>query len=160
MSTAALISDVSSPTTASRAAGERALPTAAVTRYARAATSSSLSAAPAARLGEPARVEVAPRGQQDDRDLGGDGVALEPAADLVPVHLRHHHVHDNHLRSGVHGAGELDPRPPRTGGRHVPARCELECAPHEHEEVGVIINDQRPKGFRYGPVLVRHGCQY
>src|SRR2546425_8899387 len=49
MSTAALINDVNSPTTARRAADDRELPEVAVARYSRAVASSSLRAAAAAR---------------------------------------------------------------------------------------------------------------
>src|SRR5213592_2113652 len=264
MSTAALINDVSSPTTASRAAGERALPAAAVTRYARTAPSSSLSAAPAARTSSasasprcsqprasssrspatsarssapklaavplsecaarysvsavwtsnlpasPARAPsivsirraspptnsartsakgsravigtarvlaarapparrastarqqrpsrrasgrfIATRGQQDDRHRRRGRVAFEPPTDLVTVHLRHHHIHEDDLGRG--GTGEVNSGGAGGRGRDLPARGELERAPHEHEEVRIIVDDQRPKGLGHGLSLL------
>ena len=38
------------------------------------------------------------RGHEDDRDVGGARIALEPAADFEAVHLRHAHVEQDEVR--------------------------------------------------------------
>src|SRR5438093_1117071 len=89
-------------------------------------------------------VQIAAGGEQHDRHRSRRRVRLQPPAHFVPVHLRHHDVDQDHVQRRA--AGELDAGGARAGRHYPPPGGELERPPHEPEEVGVIIDDQRAEG--------------
>src|SRR2546425_50271 len=91
-------------------------------------------------------VQIAAGGEQHDRHPGRRRVRLQPPAHFVPVYLRHHDVHEDHIQRR-RTAGQLDAGGARPRRHHLPAGSELERPPHEPEQVGVIIDDQRAEGL-------------
>src|SRR5665648_216909 len=94
------------------------------------------------------------RREEDDGDFSRLGIRLEPAANLVAVHARHHHVEQDQVRClGPHG----DRQRLLAIGRHLGVKQILEH-PRHHGDVGRrIVNHEHELAVRaqhHGPSIL------
>jgi hypothetical protein len=78
------------------------------------------------------------REHQDGRRLG-DRVLAQPARDLVPIHIGHHHIEQNDVRLFLKGLCQaLFP----VRGRANLIALSLQHQSHQTQGVNVVVNDQ------------------
>jgi len=78
------------------------------------------------------------RGQKDHRDVSGAGGGLELAAHLVAVHIRHHDVQKDQVRTGL--ADNLQRALPVLGDQQLVAKPSQGFT--QHLQVGGVVVDQ------------------
>ena len=85
--------------------------------------------------------------------LNYEGLA-ERQEDVVPVHLRHHEIQDDHV--GVLAARRLDPRPSPVGRERLVALLEEGVAEHRPDHVFVIDHEHACHADHLIPPSHRH----
>jgi hypothetical protein len=79
------------------------------------------------------------RGDHHHRNVLGGGIGFKPAADLEPVHARHHHVEQNHV--GPFGLGHGDAGGAVAGAQHL-VILGLQLG-FQQADIGLdVVNDQ------------------